>query len=179
MHNQHSSFPSTWKGRQKEVLVFLPAHKANTEKTRSTFKLRVTYEQAGTQEESFEWMGSHWRPQQQGGAAPGGSAGHQIGAAFQTIDVYSLPRKDTPSTEHSGCLSKGCTEAMEGVSWWRYDTSSLSDYGKNTIPHPSPQTAPHTLFRGLCSSASSWAKFKRSFLEHLAEAHRGSKIKQL
>lgn len=177
MHNQHSSFPSTWKERQKEVLVFLPAHKANTEKTRSTFKLRVTYEQAGTQKESSEWQSGDQNSK--GVCSRRLSRAGIISAASQTIDAYSLPREDTPPTEHSGCLSKGCTEAMEGISWWRYDTCSSSGYGTNITPHPSPQIAPHTSFRGLCSSASSWAKLKRSFSEGLAEAHRGSKIKQL
>lgn len=175
MHNQHSSFPSTWKGRQKEVLVFFPAHKANTEKTRSTFKFRVTGEQAGTQKESSEWTGSHWRPKQQGDCSRRLSRAPIMGAAFQTTDVCSLPREDTPPTEHSGCLSKGCTEAMEGVSWWRYDTCSSSGYGTNIIPHSPSQTAPHTSFRGLCSSASSWAKFKRSFLRRSGRGTQGFK----
>lgn len=69
-----------------------------------------------TQKESFEWTGSHWRPKQRG-LLQEAQQGTIISAAFQTTAVYSLSWEHTPSTEHSGCLSKGCTEAMEEVSW--------------------------------------------------------------
>lgn len=130
MHNQHSSFPSTWNGRQKEALVFFPAHKANTEKTRGTFKLRVT---AVTGDQNSKGVCSRRL-----------SRAPIMAAAFQTTDVYRVPPEDTPPTQHSGC-----TEAMKGFPGGGMTLVASQLWNKYHCPSLSPDLTSHFIQRSL------------------------------